>query len=437
MKKIYTILFFFIFLHSSLLSQNYTSYFTGNSNDTVTTPLGGICLMGGATENDNAMRWFLERASGGDVLVLRASGADGYNKYFYEELGVKVNSVETIVFNNRNASFDEYIHKKIKQAEAIWFAGGDQYKYITYWKQTPIDTLINEAILKRNIAIGGTSAGMAILGEYVFSAQNGTVLSDVALANPFHSNITIEKGFLRLNYLKNTITDTHYDNPDRKGRHITFLARILNDYSISAKGIACEEYTAVCISPDGIARVYGDYPKYDDNAFFLQIDCEIKNNYPEILQPNIPLTWNQNSRAIKVYHIKGTQTGQYFFDLNNWEIGSGGLWEDWWCENGALFTKEGDPINCNTSSYIEIGRNILSFSSNNEISIVLTNDFDFYNLNFEIYNLLGEKVNFPKNYNFDENRRILKISLQNLKSGVYIVRVYNLKRQFIYKIIVE
>ena len=55
-------------------SQNYTSYFTGNSTDSQQSANGGICLMGGATEDDNALKWFLERANGGDVLVIRASG---------------------------------------------------------------------------------------------------------------------------------------------------------------------------------------------------------------------------------------------------------------------------------------------------------------------------------------------------------------------------
>ena len=43
----------------------------------------------------------------------------------YSGLGVSVNSVETIVFNS-SASSEAYIHQKIQQAEAIWFAGGDQ-----------------------------------------------------------------------------------------------------------------------------------------------------------------------------------------------------------------------------------------------------------------------------------------------------------------------
>lgn len=79
--------------------------------------------MGGATEDDNAMKWFLQRANGGDVLVLRTTGSNGYNSYLYSSLGINVNSVETIVCNNASASNDAYVLQKINQAEAIWFAG--------------------------------------------------------------------------------------------------------------------------------------------------------------------------------------------------------------------------------------------------------------------------------------------------------------------------
>ena len=39
--------------------------------------------MGGASEDDEAMKWFLKRANGDDVLVLRASGSDGYYESIY------------------------------------------------------------------------------------------------------------------------------------------------------------------------------------------------------------------------------------------------------------------------------------------------------------------------------------------------------------------
>ena len=103
----------------NIFCQNYTSYFTGSTNNISTSPLGGICLMGGSTEDDNAMRWFLEQANGGDILVLRTSGSDGYNEYLYSQLGISVNYVETIVFNSSSAVNENYIHEKILGAEAI------------------------------------------------------------------------------------------------------------------------------------------------------------------------------------------------------------------------------------------------------------------------------------------------------------------------------
>jgi hypothetical protein len=79
------ILFIFIFLSLFSFGQNYTSYFSGDTADvnTVTSPF--TVLMGGATENDSAMIRFLENSGGGDIVVLRASGSNGYNAYMYSQ----------------------------------------------------------------------------------------------------------------------------------------------------------------------------------------------------------------------------------------------------------------------------------------------------------------------------------------------------------------
>ena len=125
-----------------------------------------------------------------------------------------------------------------------------------------------------------TSAGMAIMGEYYFTAQNGTVTSSEALSNPYNGSVNVDNlPFLEVDYLSNVITDQHYDDPERKGRHVVFISRILTDYGAPAFGIACDEYTAVCIDQNGNARAFGEFPNYDDNAYFLQVNCEISNNY--------------------------------------------------------------------------------------------------------------------------------------------------------------
>jgi cyanophycinase-like exopeptidase len=426
----YLINFTFIFLNFCLVfSQNYDSYFTGNQTDKDTTCKGGVCIMGGASEHDNAIRWFLNQANGGDVLVLRASGSDGYNTYMYTELGVTINSVETIVFNDLSASNESYIHQKIKQAEGIWFAGGDQWNYVSYWKNTPIDSLINEAILTKNIVIGGTSAGMAILGDYYFSAQNGTITSDEALNNPYHLNATIGTDqFITSPLLSNIITDTHFDNPDRKGRLSVFLAKLVKDQQLKPKAIACNEYTAVCIDSFGIASVFGDYPNYDEFAYFVEVNCELESFEPEICESNTPLTWNYDSSALKVIKIAGTNDGSQKFDVLNWNKIIGGDYLNWSINNGIFIENLSIESNCdsiNTSNLIEKIHNDFQIFPNpfdNELTFSPTKDVID---KIEIYSIdgikLSEFINLKTNTGI---KSTIVIDLSQLNSGTYFCKIF-------------
>src|SRR5688572_3768119 len=56
-------------------------WIVGNPGDVAARPTGGVILMGGGTDVDAAFAWQRDRIDGGDVVVLRASGADGYNDY--------------------------------------------------------------------------------------------------------------------------------------------------------------------------------------------------------------------------------------------------------------------------------------------------------------------------------------------------------------------
>jgi len=417
-----------IIINSISFGQNYTSYFLGNVSDVVTSPKGGVCLMGGATEHDEAMKWFLQQADGGDVLVLRATGSNGYNDYMLNQLGISINSVETIVCNNANASQDAYLQQKINQAEAIWFAGGDQWTYISYWRNTPVDSLVNKAIAERNIVIGGTSAGMAIMGKYYFSAQNGTVTSAQALTNPYNSLVTVsDEPFLVNKHLSNVITDTHYDSPDRKGRHVTFLSRILQDYQAFGKGIACDEYTAVCIDTLGFCKIYGEYPAYDEDVYFIQPNCELSDLTPETCAASSPLTWNRGGQALKVYHAKGTQFGTQTFDLTDWKTGTGGVWEYWYVQNGLLTQAEGTQPNCGLANLLEGQEVGVSIYPNpvtgNEITLE-----DLSQLKWYVTDLQGKVYTVPSNEN--------KIDVSNLLNGVYLLNVSINKKQEIVKLVI-
>jgi len=359
MKKI--ILTFWVLLTFLNFAQDFTYFSIGDTSDVAITGTGGVCIMGGGTEDDTAMQWFLNKAQSGNVLVLRASGSDGYQDYFYNQLGVNLASVETLVMNNANCGSHPFVLDRISKADAIWFAGGDQFLYKSYLKGTAAEDLINEHINVENQVIGGTSAGMAIQGEYYFDAQNGTISSQTALNNPFDQNLTLDNNFLENDYLTNLITDTHFDSPDRKGRISTFLARLVNDNQERVFAIACEEYTAICIENNGIATVYGGYPEYDDKVYFIQTNCE-GYGYPEVIEAGQPLTYTNNQKALHVLEMQATTTGTATFDLTDWVTSNGGNWQNWYVSNGQLFETSGQAPNCTLSSSKPSNQTTLNYS---------------------------------------------------------------------------
>lgn len=329
-----------LFVSSLLGAQNYVSYFTGSANDVEPTPEFGICMMGGATENDNASAWFLERANGGDILVLRASGSDGYNDYFYSELGVTVNSVETIKILNAAGATDPYVLQRIAKAEAIWFAGGDQYNYVSYFKDNEAEDLLNAHVNEKQAPIGGTSAGMAILGGHYFDAQNGTITSALAISDPYHNKMSIgHSDFLEIPFLENVITDTHYDDPDRRGRHTAFMARIIadSDEPVRPIGLACEEYTSICIDNSGAARVFGSYPAEEDYVYFIQPRCA--DYEPDVIEEGSALQWED---GVIAYKVPATEDGLYAIELTLFEDLATNddvtEWQQWSINNATVIT---------------------------------------------------------------------------------------------------
>jgi cyanophycinase len=304
------------------------SYLTGNSADINTTTQGGLLLMGGSTDVDAAIAWQLNRSGGGDIVVIRASGADGYNTYMYNM--VPVNSVETIIIDSREKANLQEVAQKIRNAEALFIAGGDQWNYVNYWKNTLVEDAINYLANTKNVTIGGTSAGLAVLGNAYYSAANGTVTSAKALANPYVNTVTIgANDFLSMPFMQNIITDSHYTQRDRQGRHITFMARLLKDFGFSAiKGIGIDEETAVCIDQSGNGKVFGL-----NSAYFLN-----NNAGPaETCITKKALNWVQNNQAIKANKITGSLTGNGVFNISSWTF-SGGTSFYYYVNNGVLVT---------------------------------------------------------------------------------------------------
>jgi cyanophycinase len=241
-------------------TQTYRYLRVGSSAAVPVHPLAGYALMGGGTDQDAALQWLCGHADGGDFLVLRATGTDAYNPYVQGLC--HLNSVATLIIPDRTAAGDPFVTATITHAAAIFIAGGDQANYIRNWAGSPVETALRSAV-QRGVPIGGTSAGLAVMGQYIYSAQNDKpdgpdLTADVALKNPFASQVVIAPDLLGIPILRGIITDSHFDTRHREGRLLVFMARILaSGQTHRIRGIGVDEKTAVLVEADGRAQVVG------------------------------------------------------------------------------------------------------------------------------------------------------------------------------------
>jgi cyanophycinase len=316
--KLFAVLLCAICCVSPAFAAKQYSYFrVGNSGDVATSTTAGTVLMGGGTDVDAAFQWMCGKSGGGDFLVIRATGTDAYNPYI-QALCPGENSVATLIIPNRAAASDPFVISTIQKAEALWIAGGDQSDYINFWKGTPVETEIQN-VINRHAPIGGTSAGMNVLSQFLYSALGSQgVTSSQALADPFNRYITLDENFVTIASLQGLIDDPHFVTRDRMGRDLAFMCRVdLNGWSSAPRDIAIDEQTALLIDATGNGTVVGS-----STIYFMKA-----SGAPQLCQAKTPLTY-QN---IAVYRIMAGGT----FNLNTW-AGTGGVSYAVSATNGVL-----------------------------------------------------------------------------------------------------
>jgi cyanophycinase-like exopeptidase len=282
-----------------------TRYLTGSGADVAPALFGPAHdFGGGGTDVDAAIQWMIDEARGCtscaakvDVVILRSTGADGYNEYIFAMNGV--DSVETLVITSARDSNTAAVEATVRAAEVVFFAGGDQCDYVKNFKGTRVEAAV-ESVYARGGGVGGTSAGLAIQGEFSYDACTGSVTSSQALLNPYHREITFTYDFFNWANLGGVITDSHFVTRDRMGRTMAFLARQIRDgRASSALGLAVNEATSVVVDKNGLARVFGDGP-----AYFV-----LGDHVPEVCESRTPLTYSN----FKIWKVLPGGT----FDLAN------------------------------------------------------------------------------------------------------------------------
>lgn len=261
-----------------------------------------LLLAGGGQDQVEAMQAQIDQLRGCtnceatlDMVVVRSSGADGYNSMLGELKGL--DSIETLLITERSAAEALDVAETVARAELVFFAGGDQCRYVSLFKGTALERAVKSVFARRG-GVGGTSAGLAIQGELVYDACQGSVTSAEALADPYHGDISLTQHFFDWPQMRLTLTDTHFAQRDRMGRLMAFLARGLQQTGAPAlTGIAVDEATALLLDAQGLARVFGRNQVY-----------VVQANHPaEQLQPGLPLSYSD----FQIWRLRQGQT----FDL--------------------------------------------------------------------------------------------------------------------------
>lgn len=264
-------------------------------------PTFGIALVGGGGPVEEAERFLCGKSAGGEIVVLQASKSAA-NAASFGQLCPE-NTAATLAIASSEDAQDPRAIATVRRAHAIFIGGGDQHNYVKFWTGTALREAVNSAV-QHGVPIGGTSAGLAVLGEFAFSARHDTITSAQALRNPYDAKLTLEKSFLTIPLLKGIITDSHFSERNRMGRTIAFLSRIVQDgWAPAARAIGIDEATAVLVDGNGLARVVGK-----GHAYFLQLA-----NRPAICRRGLPLS----VRDVEVIRLAGGSSGE--FDLRSWK----------------------------------------------------------------------------------------------------------------------
>ncbi|HVN69297.1 MAG TPA: hypothetical protein VMU38_06595 [Candidatus Binatia bacterium] len=226
----------------------------------------GLVLGGGGLDVKSEFVWMHDTVvgspsrRGGDLVVLRATGNDDYDRYIYRL--APYHSVRTLLLPTcSSAATISRAAAIVEHSSVVFFAGGDQADYVI-WKATPIQEAV-QRLYERGGAVGGTSAGEAILGHDVFDARQDRrrdTTSRNAVANPYEHLISFTYNFLRFPPLADAITDMHFVTRDRFGRTAVFMARQIADGRVRRRsqrvlGIGVDEASGIAIDKNGIGTL--------------------------------------------------------------------------------------------------------------------------------------------------------------------------------------
>lgn len=177
------------------------------------------------------------------VTTASAEGGRTFNDYVsvFEQIGIT--NVTQIHHTSRKEVLNDSLTERIKKADAVFFAGGDQILLTGIYGGTEFLTQLKQQYIDRPIVIGGTSAGAMALSTPMIYAGSDEV-------QELGGEIKVTMG---LEFMKDVCIDTHFVH---RGRFIRMSQVVItNPTSI---GIGIEEDSCIIVENGRKMQVCGN-----------------------------------------------------------------------------------------------------------------------------------------------------------------------------------
>lgn len=171
---------------------------------------GTLFIGGGGQMPEEGMKRFIEASGGPDALIIVIPTAIGTSRApeFGEQNAQRIrdhganNVIVMHTLNPREADTEEFC-EPFRDAGGIWFTGGRQWNLVDAYRSTLAHKLMHD-VLKRDGAIGGSSAGASIQAEYMVRGH------------PLGNTVMMAEGYEKgLDFLPGVGIDQHFAQRDR------------------------------------------------------------------------------------------------------------------------------------------------------------------------------------------------------------------------------
>lgn len=249
--------------------------------------IGGNLIIIGGAEDKEGDKEILKRVakyidSENEKLVIATIATQypekSYEKYksVFTKLGIK--NIDKLDINSREDAFDSKNINLVKEANLLFFTGGDQLRITSMVGGSPIYDAI-KSLASNGGLIAGTSAGASVMSDTM-------IVQGEDDESPHKCTLKMSPG---LGLVNNIIIDQHFAQRGRIGRLLTAIAQ-----NPEVLGIGIDEDTAIIVSDKGMAEVIGSGAVY-----FIDGSCIDYSNVSEQYSQEVLSMFNVKLHVLK------------------------------------------------------------------------------------------------------------------------------------------